>query len=42
MQEDNYAVNGFKLIGDICDNFKENPEILLTYLNREGFIYKFA
>lgn len=31
------AVNVFcRVMQDLIDNFKENPEILLTYLNREG------
>lgn len=36
MQEDNYAVNGFKLIGDICDNFKENPDSFINLLDKIG------
>lgn len=36
MKEDNYAVNGFKLIGDICDNFKENPDSFINLLDKIG------
>lgn len=36
MKEDNYSINGFKLIGDICDNFKKNPDSFINLLDKIG------
>ena len=38
MKEDNYSINGFKLIGDIFYNFKNKNE---KHYNCNYFIYIF-